>query len=141
MDMSTYCTTFGQMLKTKRLKRLKNVMCYDLNYKISNYQISPVLPCSCSDINFREPIKQCSIVEVLVLLSGLLYYCSYILYVLVFINAKQSQMSDTSETVLKKSVRNETRTHTSESSLPPQSSASTNSAIRTYSQSCFLKEM
>ena len=28
-------------------------------------------------------------------------------------------------------VRNETRTHTSESSLPPQSSASTNSAIRT----------
>ena len=29
------------------------------------------------------------------------------------------------------SVRNETRTHTSESSLPPQSSASTNSAIRT----------
>ena len=36
------------------------------------------------------------------------------------------------------SVRNETRTHTSESSLPPQSSASTNSAIRTINT--FVKE-
>ena len=38
-------------------------------------------------------------------------------------------------------VRNETRTHTSECSLPPQSSASTNSAIRTSLSSKSLRDL
>ncbi|WP_304649161.1 hypothetical protein, partial [uncultured Duncaniella sp.] len=71
MDMSTCCTTSGQMLKTRRLNRLKNVMCYGQSpnipavefemYKIGYGPLSVIV--SLSDFSWkieRESEEICS---------------------------------------------------------------------------------